>query len=122
MHPPFDWFERITEPPWVAARHDDDALRDAVGEQLEWGYATPWVLRALASPRTHERILAAPRPGDALSTATAYWSSLLYLLLYSMGWARPDRGLRWWYDAGKPTDDARLRLISDVWAADGQLD
>ncbi len=37
-----------------------------------------------------------------------------------MGEARP--GLRWWFDAGKPTDDPRLQLIAEVWDADGQLD
>ena len=61
------------------------------------------VFRALASPLTHELILAAPQTGD-FGPPLAYWSALLNLLIYSFGWARPDRGLRWWYGAGKPTD------------------
>lgn len=45
--------------------------------------------------------VAAPRAGDS-QAPFGYWSALLGLLIYSFGWARPDRGLRWWYDAGKP--------------------
>lgn len=67
-------------------------------------------------------MLDAPRPGDDLVAAAAYWCPLVHLLVYSLGWDRPDIGLRWWYDARKPTDDPRLRLIADVWGADGQLD
>jgi hypothetical protein len=52
----------------------------------------------------------------------AYWSSLLHLLVYGFGWSQPGRGLRWWYDAGKPVDDPKLALIREVWDADGQLD
>ena len=68
-------------------------------------------------------MLQAPAPGDHLgSGALAYWSSLLHLLVYGFGWSQPGRGLRWWYGAGKPVDDPRLALISEVWDADGQLD
>jgi hypothetical protein len=79
------------------------------------------VFKALASPFTHEPILAAPQRLEA-GSPLAYWSALLNLLIHSFGWARPDRGLRWWYDAGKPTDDPRLQLLSQVWDADRQLD
>lgn len=34
----------------------------------------------------------------------------------------PDRGILWWEWAGKPTDDARFELLSQVWAADSMLD
>ncbi|MDQ6613318.1 MAG: hypothetical protein M3083_00745 [Actinomycetota bacterium] len=65
---------------------------------------------------------APPKPGDPHYIAIGYWAALLHMLVFSLGWARPDRGLRWWYDAGKPTDDERLRLLRDVWDADGRLD
>ena len=79
--------------------------------------------RALASPRTHERMVAAPeRDQSAFDGALAYWTPLIHLLVYGLGWARPDRGLQRWYEAGKPVDDPRLRLVSEVWGADGQLD
>lgn len=115
--------QRVPAPEWImqGLPLDHAAYEDATGGQLEWSFATPWVFKALASPLTHEPILTAPQPG-ASEVALAYWSALLNLLIYSFGWARPDRGLRWWYDAGKPTDDPRLQLISQVWEADGQLD
>ena len=34
----------------------------------------------------------------------------------------PHRGFRWWYENGRPTDDPRLRLVEQLWGADGQLD
>jgi hypothetical protein len=116
--------QRVPMPEWIRLPHphEDSVYEDATGEQLEWGFAIPWVFKALASPLTHEPVLAAPRGGRDQKPALAYWSALLTLLIYSLGWARPDRGLRWWYDAGKPTDDPRLQLISQVWDADGQLD
>lgn len=96
---------------------------DATGEQYEWGYAIPWIFRALASPLTNERMPAAPQQGEDTYAATGYWASLLHLLCYSFGWARPDRGLHWWFEAGKPIDDdPRLQLLSELWNADGQLD
>lgn len=115
--------ERVPMPAWVSRIDptEREVLDDVFGEQLEWSFATPWVYRALASPMTHEPILKAPtatEPGSPF----AYWSALLNMLIYSFGWARPDRGMRWWYDAGKPVDDARLQLMSQVWDADGQLD
>lgn len=96
--------------------------RRALGGQAEWCWAIPWVHRALASPHTRERMPAAPRPDIPHPAACGYWSALLHLLVFSLGWGRPDRGLRWWYDAGRPTDDPRLALLSQVWDADGQLD
>jgi hypothetical protein len=117
--------ERYPEAAWrrisIGAAEDDE-VRAVTGGQVEWAFAIPWVFRALASPATGERILAAPKPGDDYSAATGYWSALLNLLIYSFGWVRPDLGLRWWYEAGKPTDDLRLRLIANTWDSDGQLD
>jgi hypothetical protein len=80
------------------------------------------MFRALASPATGELMLAPPRAVDDVLAACAYWTPLLHLFLFSFGWARPDLGLRWWYESGKPTDDARLLLVREVWDADGQLD
>ena len=93
------------------------------GEQAEWGFAIPWVYQALADPTGGRPMLRAPQRGDdSWPGALAYWGSLLHLLVYGFGWSRPDRGLRWWYDAGKPTHDLKLALLSEVWEADGQLD
>lgn len=112
--------ERVSAPRPPGAGTTQD---DATGEQFEWGYAIPWMFRALASPLTNERMPAAPKRHDDVYAATGYWVSLLHLLSYSFGWARPDHGLHWWFEAGKPVDDdPRLQLLSELWDADGQLD
>jgi hypothetical protein len=115
--------ERVGVPRWVTeSDYDDEKMSLLFGDDLPWSFAIPWVHRALASPLTHEPMLAAPRPGDDFAGAFGYWSSLLHLLVYSFGWSRPDRGLRWWYDAGQPIEDERLSLVSRVWGNDGHLD
>lgn len=95
---------------------------DRLGTQLEWGVALPLTYQALQVPRPCAVMPVAPRRGDDPYVAIAYWTPLMHLLAYSLAWARPYRGLRRWYEAGNPADGAVLTLISDVWAADGQLD
>jgi hypothetical protein len=116
-------YQRIRKPKWISGSHPDgtrEQLQHAMGEQLEWGHGIPWMYRALASPWTRERMLAAPAANGDF--AGPYWEALLHFMIYTLGWARPDRGLKWWYDAGKPTDDPHLRFLSDIWGKDGQLD
>src|SRR6516162_4054441 len=94
---------RVPAPRWIGSgRHPDpERVYDALGEQAEWGFADPWMYRALASPLTYEPMLRAPRRGDdVIHGPVAYWSSLLHLIVYGFGWVRPDRGLRWWYQNG----------------------
>lgn len=110
-------------PRWISDSSAEDSASAALGSDLPWSFAVPWVHRVLASPFTRERILQKPQRGDVFSSgALAYWSSLLHLLVYSFGWTRPDGGLRWWYEAGKPVDDPRFQLVAQIWDADGQLD
>lgn len=114
--------DRVPVPAWLHDISEVDAMT-AFGEQAEWGFSLPWMYQALAEPTSGRPMLQAPRRGDDFwPGALAYWSSLLHLLVYGFGWSRPDRGLRWWYDAGKPTDDIKLVSLSEVWDADGQLD
>ncbi|PPH05306.1 hypothetical protein C5C44_04250 [Rathayibacter sp. AY1F6] len=97
--------------------------RDAdLGGQFEWFWGVPDVLRAVSFDSSYGRIPAAPLRGDPHPQSLGYWSALQQLLLYRLGWTRPDRGLMWWYDAGKPTEDPTLRLVAEVWDADGNLD
>jgi hypothetical protein len=63
----------------------------------------------------------APRPGEDFMRHLGYWTTLQGFLTHSFGWARHDRGLRWWYDAGKPVDEPRFGLIDAVWGQDGYL-
>lgn len=115
--------ERVRVSRWVESTDQDlDSARASTGEQLAWGLAIPWMFQALASPSMPHLMPRVPQPGDPISASTTYWGPLLHLLIYSFGWSRPDLGLRWWYDADKPTNDDRLRLLADVWDADGQLD
>jgi hypothetical protein len=114
--------ERISVPEWIREPHTRFHLNDrrSYGEQHEWGWAIPLMYRAVADPANAvypER----PQPGDVIA-ALGYWTPLLHLLRYSLGWTRPDRGLCWWSGAGRPVDDDRLRLVANIWAADGQLD
>ncbi len=123
--PPTLLITRVDAPSWVTTGSSQigDASFNATGEQAEWGVGIPMVYRALASPLTYEPVLAAPQRGDdGVPAGTAYWSALLNLLIYSFGWARPDRGILWWQWAGRPTDDLRFQLLSQVWADDGMLD
>jgi hypothetical protein len=99
-----------------------EAFYVTTGEQAEWGFGIPSIFRILASPSSGQSMPKAPRPGDPLEYSCGYWSSLLHMLLYSLGWARPDRGLWWWYQNGKPVDDLRLELLAEVFDRDGQLD
>ncbi|HZM54450.1 MAG TPA: hypothetical protein VFC03_05430, partial [Acidimicrobiales bacterium] len=94
-----------------------------MGEQAEWGFAIPSIFRVLASPTSGEPLPRAPRQGDPHWFSCGYWSGLLSMLMYSLGWARPDLGLWWWYANGKPIDDdPRFEILSVVFDHDGQLD
>ena len=112
----------------IRERRPDDTLvlgsllaKTTTSEEAQWGWAIPAVLRTAAGSAYGSRWPAAPDRTDP-DSAHGYWTALHHLLLYSFGWRRPDRGLRWWYDAGYPTEDRRLRLIAETYLADGQLD
>ena len=114
--------ERIPAPASLDGLEITEA-QNLFGEQAEWGFSIPWMCQVLAAPRSLRPMLRAPQPGDHIGSGVlAYWSSLLHLLVYGFGWSNPGRGLRWWYDAGKPIDDPKLALLSEVWDADGQLE
>ncbi|MFC5931258.1 hypothetical protein D6T64_08355 [Cryobacterium melibiosiphilum] len=102
---------------------DAGCRREAqLGGQYEWFWGVPGVFQALAAPLSGHTVPAAPQADDVHAQSLGYWAALHYLLLHRLGWAHPDRGLRWWYDAGKPVDDPTLSLISEVWDRDGNLD
>ena len=113
---------RTARSAWLSKMANEDASFNVSSEQAEWGFAIPSVFRVLASPRSGQTFPRPPRKGDPREYSCGYWSGLLHMLLYSLGWARPDRGLWWWYQSGKPTDDLRLQLLAEVFDFDGQLD
>jgi hypothetical protein len=79
-------------------------------------------MQTSATRTTFTRWPEAPDSRSELEDATGYWTALLHLLLYRLGWSRPDIGLDAWYRAGRPTSDRVLRLIDRTYGADGQLD
>ena len=87
--------------------------------QDPWLWGVPAAFQALAAPSSGAGIPAAPTARTEHEQSRAYWATLQYLLLRRLGWTRPDRGLRWWYDQGKPVDDSTLQLVSEVWDGDG---
>lgn len=102
----------------------NDGLADyhRFGEQIEWGYAIPGMYQMLASPARAGKMPRPPQAGESPFSGSGYWAPLLHLMLFSLGWAHPARGLRWWYEQGQPALDTHLSLVRDLWATDGQLD
>ena len=49
----------------------------------------------------------------------AYWAPLLHLLVYGLGWTRPDLGLAAWRDHRWPLDEPILRVVDRWWGEDG---
>lgn len=100
---------------------DHAELDPQVGGQWEWCWAVPLPYRALNTPSVGAPMPAAPRSGVDFMQYLGYWTTLQSFLTYSLGWPRHDRGLRWWYDAGKPIDDPRFALLDAIWERDGNL-
>lgn len=100
---------------------DHDRLRSEVGGQWEWSWALANPYRAVNRPGMGEAMPAAPRRDADFKQYLGYWTSLQSFLTYSFGWTRHDRGLRWWYAAGKPVEDVRWALIDEVYERDGLL-
>lgn len=86
-----------------------------------WCRYIPHLHRALADPSQTGHL---PYVAEELTLeqACSAWEPLHYLLTALLGWRSPGHGLAWWYAAGKPVDDPRLRLVRDHWDAHHQLD
>jgi len=93
-----------------------------LGGQSGWLWGMPGVYQALAAPRSYCAVPAKPRHESPHEASLGYWAPLHHLLIYRLGWSRPDRGLRWWYDNGKPTKDPTLAFLAEVWDRDQTLD
>lgn len=110
-------------------RPSESDIHFADGTEAAWSFDegawTRWIAdayRFLAAPTLPQRFPMAPGSADDVFAAAAYWDPLVHLLLYRLGWARPDLGMEWWHRAGKPTDDPTLALVAAIWDADGYLD
>ena len=89
----------------------------AAGGDSMWGKLVPYSWQLLQDPAGDSPVPAAPRHWEAGSANTqiAWWSPLLHLLFYGLGWSRPDLGIATWISAGRPTDNNVLRLVGRWW-------
>lgn len=64
------------------------------------------------------------RPGTDADTDAiiAYWAPLLHLLVFGLGWTRPDLGLASWRVKRWPLEDPVLRTIDRWWGQEGVID
>jgi hypothetical protein len=100
----------------------EDESSPALAGQKEWWTNVPRLHRVLANPRGNETFCATP-PNDAPhEDFLAYWLPALYLFIYSFGWTRPDLGIKWWFENGRPLEDHRMDLLRLVWDRNNQLD
>ena len=100
----------------------NDESNPALAGQEWWWAHVPRLHRVLANPRGNETFCAQP-PNDAPhQDFIAYWFPALYLLIFSFGWSRPDLGLKWWVQKGRPLEDKRMKLLRLVWDRNEQLD
>ena len=56
---------------------------------------------------------------DTLFDAVAYWAAPLQLLIYGLGWTRPDLGLHRWVQEGMPAEEPVLWIVMQWWGKDG---
>ncbi len=76
--------------------------------------ATAWL--AATTPAATIAIPAAPRHvSGSRPDSIAWWTPLPHLLGYALGWLDYERGLRSWFELGRPTSDPRLALIDQWW-------
>ncbi|MEU4692282.1 hypothetical protein [Actinoplanes sp. NPDC023714] len=45
----------------------------------------------------------------------AFWAPMLHLLVFGLGWRRPDLGLERWYETGEPPIHPALSVFSRWW-------
>ncbi len=99
--------------------------RDHDRERATYGDCGPWVdhLSAVwqACSGAHlafEPPFATSLQGSALGrgeVGASVWSPLMHLLMFGLGWSRPDRGLARWDRAGRSVDDPVLAVVRGWW-------
>lgn len=93
----------------------------ALGDEIDWAWAFPLPYRVLNTPNIGLPMPKAPSKNSEFFDYLSYWATLQHLLTYSLGWSRHDVGLKWWMDAGCPTNDLRFALLDQVWHKDDNL-
>ncbi|WNB86439.1 hypothetical protein [Cellulomonas sp. ATA003] len=55
---------------------------------------------------------------EALTARIAHFSPLLHLLVFGLGWSKPDVGISRWIRSGRATNEPVLRAVQQWWADD----
>jgi hypothetical protein len=95
----------------------------AAGESGPWGAHLGRAWGAAADPAGEHP--APPTPvlmddpeadlGSHHAELLAYWGPMLHLLVFGLGWTRPDLGLQRWHEMGQPTEHPILAVASRWW-------
>ena len=93
-----------------------------MGDQGPWirYVATAWQAAATEAPDVP--VPTRPARDAEHDEHIAYWAPLLHLLVYGLGWPRPDLGLANWRDRRWPLENPILRVVHRWWGEDGVLD
>ena len=108
----------------VTRLEPDEAVHELTltnGSVSEFEAGARAISRVLSSPTSGEGYFRAPQSGDPIWFAVRYWSGLLHLLMFSLGWPQVGRGLLW-LDESRRAEDLRLQLVEEIFEHDGQLD
>lgn len=89
--------------------------QEAMGESGPWVRWLPLAWRMVADPSGLHRRPARPGPRATLPDRAAWWSPVLHLTGYGLGWAQPQAGLARWLEMGHPTEDPILKTIGRWW-------
>ena len=88
---------------------------DAIGEQQAWAECLPLAWRMAADPSGRHIPPTEPLPTADVQEHCAWWTPLLHLTLYGLGWPQPGLGLMNWLEMGRPTEHPILRTINEWW-------
>lgn len=82
-----------------------------------WITFVPYAWQLLADAASGNPVPACPthRGTGPDNPQIAWWSPLLHLLVFGLGWSRPDVGLARWFCAGRSVEDGILELVNCWW-------
>jgi hypothetical protein len=100
-----------------------DYSEAAVGDSGPWIWWLPLAWRAVSDPGGPHPLPPPPGPADwgegehpsEHPETLAWWTPLFHLLLFGLGWVRPDLGLARWIEHGRPDQDPVLRVVNRWW-------
>lgn len=93
-----------------------------MGDQGPWirHLGAAWQAAAVETPDVDTP--SSPAITTSLDERIAYWAPVLHLLIFGLGWQRPDLGLQSWRRNGWPLENQVLRVVHRWWGEDRVLD